>query len=211
LSAKRAPKNGPVVPKGGSKPKGGSTLEKYAPRRSGRYLLRFWSPFWPKRGVKTRERARGRKGRKTLRKNATQKRPPGRGGGPKATISPRVFGPFRTGPPRGPNGPKRRPFASVKYCKKCKLAKTTKNGPPQKGALLPSKFPRARPQARAEKTPKMYHSHANPNDLLERPPLSRKNTSFVLCPFGPLGPTGRPKAAIFLAFLTVRAKRGAFP
>ena len=87
----------------------------------------FLEPFLaPKRGVKTRERARGRKGRKTLRKNATQKRPPGRRGGPKATISPRVFGPFRTGPPKGPNGPKRPPFASVKYGKKKKNANSQK-------------------------------------------------------------------------------------
>ena len=168
----------PSSQKGGQNRKGGPLSRNTHLAAPTAICYVFGALFGPKRGVKTRERARGRKGRKTLRKNAPQKRPPGRRGGPKATISPRVFGPFRTGPPKGPNGPKRPPFASVKYGKKCKLAKTTKNGPPQKGALFPSKFPRARPQARAEKTPKMYHSHANPDDLLERPPLSRKNTLF---------------------------------
>ena len=135
----------PRPPKGGQNRKGGPLSRNTHLAAPAAICYVFGALFGPKRGVKTRERARGRKGRKTLRKNAPQKRPPGRGGAPKATISPRVFGPFRTGPPEGPNGPKRRPFASVKYGKKGKLAKTTKNGPPQKGTLFPSKFPRARP------------------------------------------------------------------
>ena len=93
----------------------------------------FGTLFGPKRGVKFKKSARGRKVRKTLRKNATQKRPPGRRGDPKPTISLRVFGPFRTGRPKGPNGPKRRPFASVKHDEKRKLAKTTKKRFPKKG------------------------------------------------------------------------------
>ena len=201
----------PSPPKGGQNRKGGPLSRNTHLAAPAAICYVFGALLRPKRGVKTRESARGRKVRKTLRKNATQKRPPGRRGGPESTISPRVFGPFRTGPPKGPKGPKRPQDASVKYDKNCTLAKTAKIAPPKKGVLLPSKLPRARPQARAEKTPKLDHSHANPNGLLERPPLSRKNTSFFWCPFGPLGPTGRPKAAIFLAFLTVRAKRGACP
>ena len=201
----------PRPPNGGQNRKGGPLSRNTHLAVPTAICYVFGALFRPKRGVKTRESARGRKVRKTLRKNATQKRPPGRRGGPESTISPRVFAPFRTGRPKGPNGPKRRPFASVKHDEKRTLAKTTKKAPPKKGALLPNKFPRARPQARAEKTPKLDHSHANPNGLLERPPLSRKNTSFFQRPFGPFGPTGRQKGAIFLAFLTVRAKRGAFP
>ena len=123
----------PRPPKGGQNRKGGPLSRNTHLAVPTAICYVFGALFRPKRGVKTRESARGRKVRKTLRKNATQKRPPGRRRGPESTISPRVFAPFRTGRPKGPNGPKRRPFASVKHGEKRKLAKTTKKRLPKKG------------------------------------------------------------------------------
>ena len=95
-----------------------------------------------KRGVKTRKTARSQKTRKTLRKNATPNRPPGRRGGSKPTISPRVFHPFPPRPPKGPKWPNRRRFAFAKHEENRQSPKTAQNATPAKRPLLPSKFSR---------------------------------------------------------------------
>ena len=112
--------------------KRGATLEKYAPRRSDRYLLRFWSPFWPKKGGQNSRKREGPKSAQNATEKCHPKAPPGPQGGPKIDDFALCFRPLSHRAPQRAKWAKKTPVCLRKTRRKTHTRKNDQKSASQK-------------------------------------------------------------------------------